>query len=35
MGSLAGKDDYKKYKNENRLPAGRNKKVSDTFIPVK
>jgi hypothetical protein len=25
---------YKKYKKENRLPAGRNKKVSDTFIPV-
>jgi len=26
---------YKKYKKEKGLPAGRNKEVSDTFIPVK
>jgi hypothetical protein len=26
---------YRKYKKENGLSAGRNKEVSDTFIPVK
>jgi hypothetical protein len=26
---------YKKYKKEKGLSAGRNKEVSDTFIPVK